>query len=270
MNNGDVLTSLRLLKGYTAWKTMDVFSWRSFMYLLVFSQLITPLVSLLVWQAVTAQEQTVYGWSSSEFLVYYLAIIMVRQLTVSYEHHMLGMNIYTGEVTSLLLKPHHLLYSVIGENLAVKIVSYTVSIPLIIVLWMGFTPTILPSFSNVMLFVLTVVNASILRFLWLYLLTLTAFWTEKTQSIVNAGEVAIFFIGGEVAPLFLIHGFFGDAAYYLPFYGMMGFPAETLIGIKGISLSSGLLLQYAWICTLVLLCSWVYKKGIKRYSALGG
>ncbi|WP_162785312.1 ABC-2 family transporter protein [Bacillus sp. P14.5] len=270
MNSSGVLNSLRLIKGYAVWKTMDVFSWRSFMYLLVFSQLITPLVSLLVWQAVTAQEQTVNDWSSAEFLIYYLAIIMVRQLTVSYEHHMLGMNIYSGEITSLLLKPHHLLYSVIGENLAVKIVSYTVSIPLIILLWISFSPTSLPSLSNIMLFILTVINASILRFLWLYLLTLTAFWTEKTHSLVNAGEVVIFLIGGEVAPLFLINGVFGEIAYYLPFYGMLGFPAETLIGIKGVSLSHGLLLQYGWMFILLLLCTWVYKNGIKRYSALGG
>jgi ABC-2 type transport system permease protein len=270
MNKIGVLNSFRLIKGYTAWKTMDVFSWRTFIYLLVFSHLITPLVSLLVWQAVTSQEQNVGGWGSSQFLVYYLAIVMVRQLTVSYEHHMLGMNIYSGEVTNLLLKPHHLVYAVIGENLAVKIVSYTVSIPLIIGLWIWFLPENPPSIQNIALFILTVINACILRFLWLYLLTLTAFWTEKTQSLVNTGEVAIFLIGGEAAPLFLIKGGFGDLLNYLPFYGMLGFPAETLTGTKGIAVSTGIALQYGWIFILLLLCTFVYKKGIKRYSALGG
>ncbi|WGG44531.1 ABC-2 family transporter protein [Rossellomorea sp. DA94] len=265
-----VLNSFRLLKGYTVWKTMDVFSWRSFVYLLVFSHLITPLISLFVWQTVTAEGQVVGGWESSQFMVYYLAIVMVRQLTVSYEHHMLGMQIYNGELTNLLLKPHHLLYAVIGENLAVKIVSYTVSIPLVIVLWLWLSPETAPSLTRISLFILTVINACILRFLWLYLLTLAAFWTEKTQSLVNAGEVAIFFIGGEVAPLFLINGAFSDWLYYAPFYGMLGFPAEVLTGTRGVSLTHGSLLQGGWIVILTLLCTLVYRKGIKRYSALGG
>ncbi|MCA1057718.1 ABC-2 family transporter protein [Rossellomorea aquimaris] len=265
-----VFNGYRLLKGYTVWKTMDVFSWRSFIYLLVFSHLITPLVSLFVWQTVTAKGQVVGGWGSSQFLIYYLAIVIVRQLTVSYEHHMLGMQIYNGELTNLLLKPHHLHYVVIGENLAVKMVSYTISIPMIIVLWVWLSPDSTPSFTTVCLFILTVFNACILRFLWLYLLTLAAFWTEKTQSLVNAGEVAIFFIGGEVAPLFLIQGGFGEWLYYLPFYGMLGFPAEVLTGTSGISIIPGLALQYGWIGILVLFSTFVYKKGIKRYSALGG
>ncbi|PFA69141.1 hypothetical protein CN378_04485 [Bacillus sp. AFS015802] len=270
MNRIGVLNSVRLLKGYTIWKTMDVFSWRSFIYLLVFSHLITPLVSLFVWQTVTAEGQEVGGWGSSQFLIYYLAIVMVRQLTVSYEHHMLGMQIYNGELTNLLLKHHHLLYVVIGENLAVKMVSYTVSIPLIIALWVWLAPDNTPSFTRVCLFILTVINACILRFLWLYLLTLAAFWTEKTQSVVNAGEVAIFFIGGEVAPLFLIQGGFSDWLYSLPFYGMLGFPAEVLTGTRGISIIHGLSLQYGWIIILNLFSTFLYNKGIKRYSALGG
>jgi ABC-2 type transport system permease protein len=81
--------------------------------------------------------------------------------------------------------------------------------------------------------------------------------------------VAIFFIGGEVAPLFLIQGGFGDWLYYAPFYGMLGFPAEILTG-KGVTLTHGLLLQVGWIVILLCLCNLVYKKGIKRYSALGG
>jgi len=270
MNSLRLSKSFRLIKGYTIWKTMDVFSWRSFIYLLVFSHLITPLVSLLVWQVVTSQEKSVGGWASSEFLVYYLAIIMVRQLTVSYEHHMLGMNIYSGDITNILLKPHHLLYVVIGENIAVKIVSYTVSIPLIIVLWTSFTPENFPSITNLILFFCTVLNACILRFLWLYLLTLTAFWTEKSQSLVNTGEVAIFLIGGEAAPIFLINGFTGDLLYYLPFYGMLGFPAEVLAGSNGFSFINGVALQFYWMVILILLCTFLYKKGIKRYSALGG
>jgi ABC-2 type transport system permease protein len=57
-------------------------------------------------------------------------------------------------------------------------------------------------------------------------LSLTAFWTERVHSIVGFGSYLNYLIGGTVAPLAFLPEPWRGLGQVLPFYGMLGLPAN--------------------------------------------
>jgi ABC-2 type transport system permease protein len=52
---------------------------------------------------------------------------------------------------------------------------------------------------------------------------------------------------------------------------MAYFPAAILLGkVKGTQLIYGLLGEAAWVLGFMLLSRWLYRLGLRRYSAYGG
>lgn len=91
------MSTLRLV-GLSAWRnSLEQWSWRSFMITLVLDQASGPVVGLLVWTAVEP--------ASSEVRVYFLTLLAVQLLTVSYEDHTLCASIFDGTIINRLLLP---------------------------------------------------------------------------------------------------------------------------------------------------------------------
>ena len=61
------------------------------------------------------------------------------------------------------------------------------------------------------------------------------------------------------------------ALYYTPFPYQLFFPVSIYVGkTTGHALYQGLLIQTAWVVASYLLARWVWKRGIRKYSAVGG
>jgi ABC-2 type transport system permease protein len=57
----------------------------------------------------------------------------------------------------------------------------------------------------------------------------------------------------------------------LPFQYLAYFPAAVLLGkVEGADLARGLLIELGWAVVLVLLSRWLFRRGLRRYSAYGG
>ena len=57
----------------------------------------------------------------------------------------------------------------------------------------------------------------------------------------------------------------------LPFQYLAYFPAVVFLGrMKGVELVQGLAVQLAWAIVLIFVTRWLYRRGLRRYSAYGG
>jgi ABC-2 type transport system permease protein len=57
----------------------------------------------------------------------------------------------------------------------------------------------------------------------------------------------------------------------LPFQYLAYFPAMVFLEKKvGMDLVIGLLIELGWAVGLILLCRWLYRLGLRHYSAYGG
>jgi ABC-2 type transport system permease protein len=243
---------------------------RSFFFLLAFGWMIPPLIYLFVW-ATAAGSQTIAGWTQGEFIGYYLVLINVNQLTYAQTNWTVGDMIRMGGLNRLLLYPMAPIFDSIAAEIAGKVVYMTFVIPVTFGLALILHPTLSPTLGQVGLFVVAVALAWGLRFFWGYALALLAFWFTRADALLTAQDALIFLIGGQVAPTVLLPEPLRSLAFVLPFRYMLGFPVEILTGqLSQQAIAFGFAMQTFWLALAVTGYRWIWQRGLRRYSAIGG
>lgn len=252
---------LRLLQ-LSVWRNwLSQWSWRSFLITLVIGQAVTPLVGLFVWSAALPGDSTVS--------TYYVMLLVVQLLTVSYEHHTLSNGIYDGNLAADLVRPQPVVVDILGANIGLRIWHLVFGLPLIVVA--AALTGIKSDLSAVALAIPAVLVAGALRFVFTYALALSALWTERAHGVVGFGETLIFLLGGIAAPLTLLSDPYRTAGHALPFWSMLGMPAEIAAGtIRGQAIVATYAIQIGWLIILTVLTKALWRVGLRRFGAVGG
>ena len=244
--------------------------YRSFFFVLAFGWMIPPLVSMFVWLAASGQDG-IQGIQRSEFVAYYLVLILVNQITFSQANWTLGDVIREGLLNNWLLRPVSPFYQVLSSEFAGKFVYLVFTIPLTVLLGLVLRPTIELSLPQVFVFLLSLIMAWGLRFLWGYLLALLAFWFTRADALLALQDSLVFIFSGMIAPVSLLPGLLQNIAIFLPFRYMVGFPVEIFTNqLSWMEIGQGLIFQSIWLVVSFTLCSLLWKNGLRRYSAIGG
>src|SRR5512136_757721 len=120
---------LALVKAtWTSWV-----QYRSFFFVLAFGWMIPPLIYLLVWST-AADGRTLGGLNRGEFVAYYLALILVNQLTYSQTNWTVGDLIRYGQMNRLLVRPLSPLYDALASEVAGKVVYMVFDVPVVVML----------------------------------------------------------------------------------------------------------------------------------------
>ncbi len=243
---------------------------RGFFYLVAFSWMIPLLVYLFVWTTAAA-EGPVGGLARGEVAAYYLALIMVNQLTFCTTNWTVGDGIRYGRMNILLLRPLAPVYDALASEIAGKVVFMTFATPLTAVLALLLRPELSVTLPNGLIFLLALVLAWGLRFFWGYWLALLSFWATRADALLALQESLVFLLGGQVAPPMLLPDPLQAAATALPFRYMVSFPVEVLLGhLDRAELLTGLACQVSWLGIAVGLSALLWRAGVKHYSAVGG
>ncbi len=244
--------------------------YRSFFFLLAFGWMVPPLVYLFVWHS-AAGEATIGGMNAAQFTGYYLALILVNQLTYSQTNWTLGDVIRYGGLNAWLLRPLPPMYNVLAAELAGKVVYLAFILPITGLLALALRPELNAGPREILLFFPALVLAWLLRFFWGYWLALLAFWATRADALLALQDALVFLLAGVVAPVPLLPAAMQTIAMYLPFRYMVGFPIEILTGQLSLAQTAqGFLIQAAWLTAAIFLARLVWANGIKRYSAIGG
>jgi ABC-2 type transport system permease protein len=252
---------LRLL-GLSIWRsTVSQWTWRSFLVTIVIGQAVTPLLGLFVWSAVLPGDSAVS--------TYYVVLLAVALMTVSYEHHTLANGIYDGHFGESLVEPQPVVLGFLGYNIGLRIWHVVFGLPLIVgaavVAGVRLDPT------AVVLTLPALLIAGGLRFVFTYTLALSALWTERAHGVVGLGETLIFLLGGTAAPLSFLPDPYGAIGQALPFWSMLGMPAEIAAGtLHGTALAQAYGVQAGWLVVLTAFTVGVWRMGLRRFTAVGG
>jgi ABC-2 type transport system permease protein len=243
---------------------------RGFFYLVALSWMMPLLIYLFVW-SVAADGGAIGGLDRGELVAYYLALILVHQLTFCANNWTVGDAIRYGRMNFLLLRPISPLYDALASEVASKVVFMTFVIPLVAVLALILRPELHISPSEGLAFVPALALAWALRFLWGYWLALLSFWATRADGLLALQESLIFLVGGQVAPVALLPEPMHKAATMLPFRYMVGFPVEVLTGqLTTAEMWTGFVFQGGWLLVALGLFAVLWRTGIKHYSAVGG
>jgi ABC-2 type transport system permease protein len=234
-------------------------------------QVLEPLVYLIVWSTVSnCSGGSVGGYTAQGFAGYYLALMLVNQVTYTWIMYEYEYRVRQGSLSFALLKPVHPIHSDISDNLSSKLVTLPILLVVAALLALIFHPTAALSLWAGLAFIPALILAFLVRFLLEWTLALAAFWITRVSAINQVYFLLMLFLAGQIAPLTLFPRWIQVLADILPFRWMLGFPVELVLGrLTQAQALEGLAAQAAWLIVSLALVRLVWRAGVRAYSAVG-
>jgi len=236
-----------------------------------------PLISLAVWSAATSgrggaitNASSGVAFSRADFAAYFLIFMIFGHLTMSWDAFEFAWRVRDGSLSPRLLKPLHPIHTDAAYNISFKLLTSLMVLPAWVLLFVLLRPTMPTSWASALLAVPALLLAGVIRYVWQYSLAVVAFWTTRVEALNQLFFTVDSFLSGRIAPLALLPGWMGVAAWYSPFRSMGAFPVELFLGrVAGADVLPGFALQALWLATGVVLLRFLWAAGIRQYSAVG-
>jgi ABC-2 type transport system permease protein len=230
-----------------------------------------PLVSLALWSAV-AEAAPVGRFTQQGFAAYFLATLLVRQLTGSWLVWELNQEIRSGTLSRRLLRPIHPLIGYSAQNLAAIPLRAALVVPLAFVWLLVLEPGAFPRAPLALIaVVLALIGAWLINFFTMALIGSIAFYLESSTAIFELWMVGFMLLSGYLVPLELFPAGLRTVAHALPFRYTSAFPVEVLTGLlQGDAILRELAIQWAYVLGVGAAAIALFRAGVRRFSAFGG
>ena len=235
-----------------------------------------PLISLAVWSAVSAarggtivNKTTGASFAAGDFAAYFLVYMIFGHLMMSWDAFEFAMRVQNGGLSPALLKPVHPIHSDASANIAFKLTTSAMLLPVWALLFWLLKPHIALNALS-LLAIPALALGCVLRYVLQYSLALAAFWTTRIDAINQLYFTLDSFLAGRIAPIALMPAWIAAFALYSPFRAMGSFPVELALGrVPADQILLGFALQGVWLCVAVVLLRVLWAAGIRQYSSVG-
>jgi len=267
---------IRLLRaGAALWRVSvaEMLQYRGELALWAIWGIIYPLVALAMWSAAILggeDRADIHGFGPHEFAAYFLMTMVAGHFVTAWDAYEMGHLVRTGALSPQLLRPLLPIWRSVCDNLAYKLVTLIILVPCWLLVAAFTQPRIQAGPAQLAAGALTLGLGAALSYLWSYNIALLAFWSTRTDALAECWFGASLILGGRLAPLNLLPPPLQILANALPIKWAIWFPAEVLMGrISGHMLLGGLAWQAGWILAAVVVFRFLWRAGLKRYSAVG-
>lgn len=230
-----------------------------------------PLIMLALWSAV-AREAPVGRFGQKDFVAYFLATFIVRQLTGSWVSWQMNYEIRHGTLAMRLLRPIHPMLVFAVENLAAQPLRLVIAIPVAVtgLLVMG-SSVVLHDPVLWMLWLAAMLGAWLITFLASFSIGCLAFHIESSVKVMEVWLTLFFVFSGYLLPVELFPPLVRGVVDWLPFRYQIGLPVEILTSAHGREAALLLLLrQWVYVVALLAAALALWRKGLARFAAYGG
>jgi len=232
-----------------------------------------PLVMLALWSSVARESATgeFNGYSSSEFVAYYLANLIVRNLTGTWVGWQISEEIRTGTMAMRLLRPMPPAIALAMSHLAAVPFRSLIALPIAIALLASSGASALSTNpAQLALALPSIALAWFISFTIMFMIGSLAFFFTKAMALMNLYFGLFSLLSGYLLPLDLLPGPIAAVAAYSPFRFMLSAPVELLT--KDLGFAAGALLlgkQAVWAVGMLVIATFVWRRGVKRFEAVG-
>lgn len=231
--------------------------------------------TVFLWRAIYAgRGEPIGGYDFGQMIFYFMLVILVDNLvTPTEDEWQIAAEIRDGQMNALLLKPlNHLAYRFTLFLSYRSVYTAVTLIPVVAIFWFFREYIRLPEDTLTWpLAAISLAMAAMIQFLIAYTLAMLAFWILEISTIVFILYSFEYFLSGQLFPLDIMPAWFQSTLNWLPFTYELYFPiAVFLEKVQGKDLWLGLLAQAAWVGIMFLAARTMWKRGIRRYQAVGG
>ncbi len=224
-----------------------------------------PLILMGLWQEAARSGQ--FELRPDEVVRYFLAVFVVRQLTVVWVIWDVEREVFEGSLSPLLLQPLDPGWRHFLSHLAERLARLPFIVALIgLFLWLY--PAARQQPAHFLWGVLAIGLAFCLRFLMQYTYAMVAFWVERATAIEQFSFLLYTFFSGMVAPLTLFPDAVRAAVFWTPFPYLIYVPASLIVGLP-VNIGHSIAITILWCVLFWGLNRWLWRRGLKRYSGMG-
>lgn len=227
-----------------------------------------------LWFALFIGQDKIFDYTQSVMLTYVIGTAVLRSFVFSSRSVSVGAEIASGDLNNYLVKPLSYLKNWLARDLADKLLNIIfLSLELTLIIIILKPPLVFPaSFSNLSLFVLTVIMAMMMYFLFSFLISSFTFWYPEH----NGWPLRFFifmiieFLAGGLFPLDILPPLAFKVFSLLPPAYLIFYPIQIYLGRLDFNQTiSTIAIMITWILILYKLSRIVWKKGLKIYGAYG-
>jgi ABC-2 type transport system permease protein len=229
-----------------------------------------PLVMMAVWINL-AKDGRVGDYTVADFIGYYMGVMFVRRITYIWVLDDFEERIRTGELSSYLLRPFHMMHQIFANIVAMRFLNTLIAgaIVAVVVLFVPGRQFDLHPF-RLILFCVSIAIGFLFEFFLQAIVGTLAFWTTQVYRIFDSIWFVKSLMGGFVVPLSLLPPAIQQASYWLPFRSSMALPIEILTGRAGYDQAiAGIIISAVWVFILMMFTRWIWSRGLRSYSAVG-
>jgi ABC-2 type transport system permease protein len=240
------------------------------MYILYW--LVSPIIYLAVWTSIANTKGDVSGLTANDFITYYMILLICDQLTSNIIVHVFAYKVQDGTLSGELIKPiHPMLTNTLVNDIAFKALNMMILTPIWIVLAFLFKPDFASvSINGILLAIPALLLGYSINFLLSATVTSLAFWTTRVFSLHEFYYALILIFAGQFVPLKLMPEVIQNIARVLPFQLFMYLPIQMIQGnLSTNEIIQGYITGIIWLAIAFILFRWIWREGVKRFSAVG-
>ncbi len=239
--------------------------------LLALSHLVSLSGLAYLWIAVYGSGQTLGNYTLEEIVFYYIVLSVVQVIIaegvgMGFE---VGDDINRGVVANYLLKPFNYSFEQFIKLAGKATINAVFILPMVLIItFTAGQSAHLPPLINWIQFLGMITIGLIFYFLIYYLAALASFWLTYGRSVIFATLVTSNFLNGALMPLDTFPDWFQKINVYSPFKFLVFMPIQAFLG-RVHEWKTILLVCTAWIIIFIFAIMFVWRRGIKRYEAVG-
>lgn len=220
-----------------------------------------------------ANREHLVSMSLSQIVTYYIMVLVISRMIEFYFDEDMSDMVQSGEFSKYLLKPIHFPFAFIPLTFGRKLISGIVmAIPMLLIVGTVFRHYL--TFPNRLMFGFFLLSLLItigVRYSVSVLAGAGAFFWERSEALTHARWMLEMTIGGYLLPLTFYPSWFRIIPEILPFKYIYYVPVSIFTGTFDVSTTlSALAIGTLWLLVIIPASHWVWKKGISRYSSVGG
>jgi len=233
-----------------------------------------PLIMLALWTTV-ASEGPFEQYRSADFVAYFLATLIVRQLTSNWVAWQMFEDIRMGVLSMRLLRPIHPFWAYGISQAAALPFRSAIAVPVALLLLASSGSHALTT-NPLQLAVMapSIALAWIISYGINFTIGSLGFWVTQAMAVGGVFFSLYTLLSGYMMPLDIMHSQFpalADFAWATPFPAMVAIPVRLLTRDLPTSEVVRLVaMQAAWAVGCVLLGFAVWRRGLRHFEAVGG
>lgn len=220
-----------------------------------------------------SNQQQVRVLNLSQLITYYIVVIALGWATEFWFDEHVHDEIRTGEFSQYLVKPLHFPRAFIFQNLGRKLFSVIILLlPAITAIALIFRQHLItPNRTAVMIFMVSIFISYGIRYSLSVLVAATGFWWEQASALVHLRWVLEILAGGYMLPISLYPEWLTFIPNSLPFQYIYYVPVSIFTGAIGVESTFNYLLRsVVWLIGLLIFSGWIWRRGVRHYSGVGG